>query len=748
MATSVIKTSVIALFTIAFSAASLFSAEIHSYSSEFTVNDYMDFLWRFVKDVKFDDDRLFVLKKNGLEIYESGVDLRDPVLTSRLSLENQYTDIVVDDSVIALIGSQNDILLLDVSSPYTPEISGTIKFENAVPGIFISDSLMYTCHGFYGLNIIDISDPQEPEFVKNIDDAIHTAAVVQRGDVLYVADDYNGILIYDITDRFAPDYVRIEYLSEPGRDLALSPNEDTLYVAYGNAGVLVMDLTDPLYPAIVDTCLLANHVMEVAATSGYVAAVDQQSNVHVFDTKDAEKIYTTHIPNIGGHLDLELINGRAHLMLPNEDGDLIIVSLSDDSEPIMVWDHPGSELIRSVAFVDSAIAVAGGYKDLTLWRINEENQAEMAGSVSATIRHSEVMPFENALIVTENTLPDNSWMRFLNILPECCSLQVSSRHLAFPHVEGMQYDISDSGLVDFATYGMGGATLLKLELIVEPDITYYVARAVTYLELNISQTALDIANGYLYTYVQKGRGTVYNANFQNNYEMLEEVGVFSADGSVYAIEIIDTLCFIGGGAGLSIRNMNGPLPGETISSAFEGFIVTDFVCDYDRELVFATLGEDGVGVVDIADLTEPVLLARIETPGYADQLEVREDRIAVADRYSVSVIDFLFDRAEGNPIIPSSFSLGQNYPNPFNNRTKIEFSVEGKTGETKPVVIEVINTIGQVVTTIHEGLISTGSYVVHWDGTNSNGERVASGVYLYRLKVGDRSAVRKMVYLK
>jgi hypothetical protein len=89
-------------------------------------------------------------------------------------------------------------------------------------------------------------------------------------------------------------------------------------------------------------------------------------------------------------------------------------------------------------------------------------------------------------------------------------------------------------------------------------------------------------------------------------------------------------------------------------------------------------------------------------------------------------------------ITPKSFSLSQNYPNPFNARTNIRFSL------TKPsdVTINIYNIVGQVVQTI-SGHYNAGDNNVTWDASN-----VASGVYFYKLNVGDVFETRKMVLLK
>jgi hypothetical protein len=89
--------------------------------------------------------------------------------------------------------------------------------------------------------------------------------------------------------------------------------------------------------------------------------------------------------------------------------------------------------------------------------------------------------------------------------------------------------------------------------------------------------------------------------------------------------------------------------------------------------------------------------------------------------------------------IPSVTSLGQNYPNPFNTATTIPFDL----GADANVSLKVYNLAGQLVETLVDGRMNAGHYVVNWDAFS-----VSSGVYFYKLQVGDYVATRKMNLLK
>ena len=90
---------------------------------------------------------------------------------------------------------------------------------------------------------------------------------------------------------------------------------------------------------------------------------------------------------------------------------------------------------------------------------------------------------------------------------------------------------------------------------------------------------------------------------------------------------------------------------------------------------------------------------------------------------------------------PTRFRLSRNYPNPFNPST--EFSFETTSGSL--VDVSVFNLIGQKIATLIHEFRPAGIYQVRWQGTDGQGLRVPSGVYIYRIQSDEGSFVQKMM---
>ncbi|MFQ5864511.1 MAG: PQQ-dependent sugar dehydrogenase [bacterium] len=111
-------------------------------------------------------------------------------------------------------------------------------------------------------------------------------------------------------------------------------------------------------------------------------------------------------------------------------------------------------------------------------------------------------------------------------------------------------------------------------------------------------------------------------------------------------------------------------------------------------------------------------------------------------RFSGSPPTDIHDKGDEN--IPDDFSLEQNYPNPFNPETVIRYRI----GAASTVELTIGNTLGQRIRTLVDEKKKSGQYQVYWDGKNDLGMQVASGVYLYQLRVGRFVQTRKMILSK
>lgn len=124
----------------------------------------------------------------------------------------------------------------------------------------------------------------------------------------------------------------------------------------------------------------------------------------------------------------------------------------------------------------------------------------------------------------------------------------------------------------------------------------------------------------------------------------------------------------------------------------------------------------------------------IITPG----LRLRKARI---DR---AVIDRDVELVSGVESIPDPYPLLRNYPNPFNSRTVVEYLVE-RDGHVRLGVYDVM---GRLIHIVEDGNKTAGSYRTLWDGTDGRGKPVPGGMYVVRMKQGEKIQSMKIIFLK
>lgn len=90
-------------------------------------------------------------------------------------------------------------------------------------------------------------------------------------------------------------------------------------------------------------------------------------------------------------------------------------------------------------------------------------------------------------------------------------------------------------------------------------------------------------------------------------------------------------------------------------------------------------------------------------------------------------------------VVPQQTQLGQNYPNPFNPKTTIPYHLT----EVSHVKLTIHNSLGRQVITLVDEQQAAGYHKLTWNGNETNGKPMASGIYIYRLETSNHSIQTK-----
>ena len=169
--------------------------------------------------------------------------------------------------------------------------------------------------------------------------------------------------------------------------------------------------------------------------------------------------------------------------------------------------------------------------------------------------------------------------------------------------------------------------------------------------------------------------------------------------------------------------------------------------------------DGGVDIIDLllvaahfgasSDPTAPSVRPNIH-PEHFDIVEKWLTEARLADngsdvfRHGIATLERLLNNTS-----PTETVLLPNYPNPFNPETWIPYDL----AQDAEVHIYIYNTKGEVIRQLSLGFQTAGTYrtpsrAAYWDGRNTSGEPVASGIYFYMLHAGQFKATRQMVIIK
>ena len=170
---------------------------------------------------------------------------------------------------------------------------------------------------------------------------------------------------------------------------------------------------------------------------------------------------------------------------------------------------------------------------------------------------------------------------------------------------------------------------------------------------------------------------------------------------------------------------------------------------------------NGDGLVDIVDLVlianefsaaaaapslDPQVLEQLSAADVKDWLTQARQLMQTDPAYlrGITVLEQLH-----KALTPKVTALLPNFPNPFNPETRIPYQL----AKDAEVTLHIYAMNGTLVRTLSLGHQAAGTYqsrsrAVYWDGKNEFGEKVASGVFFYKLTAGEFSATRKMLIRK
>jgi hypothetical protein len=218
------------------------------------------------------------------------------------------------------------------------------------------------------------------------------------------------------------------------------------------------------------------------------------------------------------------------------------------------------------------------------------------------------------------------------------------------------------------------------------------------------------------------------------------VDLFVSAGYAY---ITYTTCgdLVGCFMGISLFNVSDPANPFCVSSydlesgVYYTYNVYAFVSGH---YAFLANSHSGLQILDVSNPALPTLVGSYNAPGACD-VYVSGDYTYIVDSSSLQILRFTPTGIEEGNRLPSDVSLSQNYPNPFNGQTTISYSLP----KASDVRLDIFDILGRKIETPQKGPQDVGEHSIIWNASDK-----PSGIYFYRLRVGERDDIGKMVLIK
>ncbi len=671
-------------------------------------------------------------------------DITDPAHATRIGhaqLSGLCWDMARSGSYLYCMLSPTDLLeIVDVSDPTAPLVVGSMAAEGGT--LDIEGDYLYHEQSD-GIRILDISTPESPVVVGSyVTGGLPRELIVQNGYV-YITDWPRGLRIINATIPAAPVEVALYGDNASGLDVS----GDYAYVANlfdSGPGLYVVDVSDPTNP---DTTGFApgSGYRDVALEGLHAYALKLGGSVDVFDISNPTNPVLVASSGLCGFSEARMLSVSGgtlavagYAFTINYEGIMCVFDVSNPLSPTAVDRYESLPTIHSVDMANGYLALSLDYGGLlTVNRYQTDQRYWMPGTHRDVDGNTVVVQGDYAyvgncdswhqrtsgLAVVDLSDPTNPVeIAFLSVSTCVVALAVGSSH---------------------AYYAEWG----KIGVVDVSDPTNPVAVG----ELAITRGVSDLFADEPYLYL---------ANREDGFRVVDvstpsAPGVvgsgFSFNGEVWGVWVSDGYAYVAGNdyddvIGLWVLDVSDPLNPSLVAtfptaSYTRGIRVRDSYLYLDHRDLFQ--------ILDVSDPTSPTEVGNINISGLHNQ-------IAIAPPY-IYAIRNVVGAAPGpllklqTPLVTgvpdgraSLLRLVQNYPNPFNPMTTISFELP-VSGHAS---IEIFDVRGRLVRTLVNAMMPPGSKSVKWDGEDSHGRTVPSGVYFYRLTAGDKSLTKKMVLLR
>ncbi len=659
---------------------------------------------------------------------------QNPVVASSVPTPDYVRDVAVEGQYAFVAGAASGLQVVNVSDPTTPIIVGSCDTPGTEYSIAIGGGYAYVAASGAGLQVIDIADPLHPVIVGNYDTPDLAYGVALFGNYALIAAREAGVLVLDVSDPASP-VLKGSYDTE-GEAYSIQISGKRAYVADGMGGLVVLDLSQPENPKLEESYVTGKRIQGLAISGIYLLVGNGDSEMQLLQRSQME---------------FDMIRNRGRSWVIDAASDTITqVRVNSTQTQGVTWElsADGGKNWQGV-FADGMWNRMNAAGTDLMWRTTH---AWTQPGVNPTVSDLRIdWRVQAASIASLVDVPDDQggWA-WLTIKRSGLDF---TNELAHP-VTGywIHHRIDDSALqkrvlqegvrLDLAAHTKMAGDFVGFEgLRTFEDRTFIYSEAKTTSKfppglweivgsvpamqqdeyvVRIPTPADSAPSGPAWAnFVVSTHTTTPSFWFVSEPESVSTVDNIAPSAPTGFIVVYDT-------------NNGNWLSWDACPDAdFKNFKVyrsKEFEFDPSPETLAHSLSETSWADETHHELNVYYRVTAVDSTG--NESAASEPTVVATG---------------SEPGLSTRYVLYSNVPNPFNPSTTIRYDVPAGGGS---VALRVYDLSGSLVRTLVDTWQLGGQKTVSWDGTDSRGRRVASGVYTYRLEAQDFSDTKKMILLK
>ncbi|HWR82416.1 MAG TPA: T9SS type A sorting domain-containing protein [Candidatus Deferrimicrobium sp.] len=597
------------------------------------------------------------------------------------------------------------------------------------PGVDFADFVVhgkdiYVSRWFDGIWRFSFDNFESAQFVDSSLTGVLITQLEVDEDTLYALDRYNGIMRYALTGGGFGRF--LDYLWVPFSASSFVRHDSQVIIASVEGGVYE-GVFGRSGSGITDVISHIDYAQKILVTDSFYVFLNYRS----MEVRSRDGDSVVYSRDLSGHYingDVFDLEGHRQLVLPADPGGLTMFELGDEGRPQAAL-YPIGRISDFV--MHNKVLFAGGKADpISAYAVDGDAQPRFAytmydglGEVLAMDNNGDSLivyyPSSNRVaIIAHSSDPDSFYIGGSAFVQdtEVTNVQVFDQRIdtVFPLLA-----IGPTRIQAYALTDSSG--------IYRAGVWRFVGRILTTL----------VYDTLAFVSTEKNQLWIGHITPSFNFEFR---AILDFPGKPYAMAVLDGHLAVFAYSDLLLFDYSNPVRPLLDTVISLSMPVVDVERRKDR---LYTVGPEGVAIYEL----DGHLPALIESGGRGGtMIEVDGETLATSNGGAVHIY-----RLDGRtlptpepPPLPTEFVLAQNYPNPFNQGTVIEYSLP----TASKVTLSIYNILGENVTSLVEREQASGRHFVSWDGTDHHGNTVSSGVYFYRLLIGNSIGTKKMLYLK